>query len=146
MQIIEGNEYLTVKELFLEQFINQESSHYKEYILNKRQYSDGLFQTGYFWDFLKEHNRKTENYCFNVLLNKEQFYVLWDALSSEHITIPNYYQYPREAGLILSSQEFLELANTLPEDVYFFDDSLIWCVALTHEDDGKRRLCYTIGC
>jgi hypothetical protein len=39
-----------------------------------------------------------------------------------------------------------ELLPTLPEDVYFFDDSLSWTVVLTHEDDGKRRYCVTVNC
>ena len=46
----------------------------------------------------------------------------------------------------LSFQEYLEKADTFPEDIYFFDDTLTWCVILTHEDDGKRRYCLSIGC
>ncbi len=146
MQIIEGEKYSIIKELFIEQFINQDSSYYLEHIKEKKRYSDGMFQTGYFWDCFKEHNRKTEKYCVDVLSGKDDFYVLWDVLSSEHIFIPNYYKYPQEACLKLSFQEFSKIANTLPEDIYFFDDDFDWCIAMTHEDDGKRRYCLSIGC
>lgn len=93
MQIIEGEKYSIIKGLFIEQFINQDSSYYLE-----------------------------------------------------HIFIPNYYKYPQEACLQLSFQEFSKIANTLPEDIYFFDDDFDWCIAMTHEDDGKRRYCLSIGC
>ena len=146
MQIIEGTEYLAIKELFVEKFVDQSSSFYVERIKNKHCFSDGLFQTGYFWDCLKKYNRKTEKYCIEILSSKREFYVIWDILSSEQIRIPNYYKYPTEACLKLSFQEYLEKADTFPEDIYFFDDTLTWCVILTHEDDGKRRYCLSIGC
>lgn len=146
MQIIEGKEYFAIRELFIEHFINQESSFYLERIKKKHRFSDGVFQTGYLWDCLKEYNPKTEEFCIDVLSNKDDFYVIWDVLSSEHICIPNYYKYPPEACLRLSFQEFLEKANTFPEDMYLFDDTLTWCVIMTHEDDGKRRYCLSIGC
>ena len=146
MQIIEGTEYLAIKELFVEQFVDQSSSFFVERIKNKHRFSDGLFQTGYFWDCLKEYDRKTEKYCIEILSSKREFYVIWDILSSEQIRIPNYYKYPTESCLKLSFQEYLERADTFPEDIYFFDDTLTWCVILTHEDDGKRRYCLSIGC
>ena len=146
MQIIEGIEYLAIKGLFVEQFVDQSSSFYLDRIKNKHRFSDGLFQTGYFWDCLKEYDRKTEKYCIEILSSKREFYVIWDILSSEHIHIPNYYKYPTESCLKLSFQEYLEKADTLPEDIYIFDDTLTWCVILTHEDDGKRRYCLSIGC
>ena len=146
MQIIEGTEYSAIKELFVEQFIDQSSRFYLERIKNKHRFSDGLFQTGYFWDCLKEYNRKTEKHCIDILSSKYEFYVLWDILSSEQILIPNDYQDPTESCLKLSFQEYLERAGTFPEDIYFFDDTLTWCVILTHEDDGKRRYCLSIGC
>lgn len=146
MTVIEGKDYSMIKELFIEQFVDRESSYYIERIQNKHRFSDGLFQTGYLWDCLKEYNKKTEKYCIDILSRKSEFYVAWDALSSEHIQIPNYYQYPRESCVKLSFQEFSKKSTTFPEDIYFFDDSFDWCVVMTHEDDGKRRYCLSIGC
>ncbi len=71
---------------------------------------------------------------------------MWDVLNSEYILNPNYYKYHKEACLKLSFQEFQEKADTFPEDIYLFDDTFTWCVILTHEDDGKRRYCLSIGC
>ena len=146
MQILEGNEYSTIRDLFIEQFVDQNSNFYLEHIKKKHNFSDGLFQTGYLWDCLKEHHKKTEKYCMDILSSKSEFYVVWDVLSSEHVYIPNYYKYPTESCLKLSFQEYLEKADTFPEDIYLFDDTLTWCVILTHEDDGKRRYCLSIGC
>ena len=146
MQIIEGKEYTMINELFIDQFVDQNSSYYLEFIKKKHCYSDGLFQTGCLWDCLKEHNRRTERYCIDLLSSKDEFYVMWDIFSSEHIFTPNYYKYPKEACLRLSFEEFSERADTFPEDVYFFDDTLTWCIIMTHEDDGKRRYCLSIGC
>ena len=78
MQIIEGTEYLATKELFVEQFVDQNSNFYLERIKKKHRFSDGQFQMGYFWDCLKEYNRKTEKYCIDILSNKREFYVIWD--------------------------------------------------------------------
>ncbi|MBR2224109.1 MAG: hypothetical protein IJ973_07255, partial [Christensenellaceae bacterium] len=146
MQIIEGKEYLAIMELFIEQFVDQSSIIYLERIKKKHRFSDGLFQKGYFWECLKERNRKNEKYCIDILSNKCEFYVMWDILSSEQICVPDYYKYPMESCLKLSFQEYLKKTNTFPEDIYLFDDTFTWCVILTHEDDGKRRYCLSVGC
>ena len=146
MQIIEGKEYFAIKELFIEQFVDQNSAHFLKFIKNKHRFSDGLFQTACFWDCLKEYNRKTEKYCIEVLSSKCEFYVIWDIFSSEHVCITNYYKYPTESCLKLSFKEYLEKKESFPEDIYFFDDTLTWCVIMTHEDDGKRRYCLSVGC
>ena len=146
MQIIEGKEYFLIKQLFIDHFIDQNSSFYFERIKEKHRFSDGLFQTGYLWDCLNEYNRKTEKFCIDVLSNKDKFYVMWDVLSSEQIHITNYYKYPQHACIKLSFEEFSEKASTFPDDIYLFDDTFTWCIIMTHEDDGKRRYCLSIGC
>ena len=146
MEIIEGSRFSTIKDLFITQFLNSSSSFYLEHIKKKHRFSDGMFQLGYLWDCLNEYNKKSEKYCLDILSSKNEFYVMWDSLSSEHIFIPNYYNYPKEACLKLSFKEFSEIAKTLPEDVYFFDDTFSWYIILTHEDDGKRRYCLAKGC
>ena len=36
--------------------------------------------------------------------------------------------------------EYLKLNNTLPEDIYVFDESFLWSIVFTHETgtDGKK--------
>ena len=70
-----------------------------------------------------------EKYCMDILSSKSEFYMVWDVLSSEHVYIPNYYKYPIESCLKLSFQEYLEKADTFPEDIYLFDDiSCFLCI------------------
>jgi hypothetical protein len=72
-------------------------------------------------------------------------YAMWDIHSRERILIPNYWKYPKAAILRGMGSDLLPAAPELPEDLYLFDDSLEWTLITTHENDGRRRLCFAAG-
>ena len=141
MKILQGEAFAVLKGLYEEAFVDKACPHYINTIEKKRTFSDGAFPTGYLWDCLRSPKKETEQACLALLREKEMVYVFWDVHSKEQIRIPDYYRYPRHSCLQFSPDELPALLPTLPEDVYFFDDSLTWTVILTHEDDGKRRYC-----
>ena len=68
---------------------------------------------------------------------------MWDVNSKDYIFIPDYWKYPKEAVLSISVEEFKKIKDTLPEDVYLYDNSFSWSIALTHEySDEDERYCY----
>ena len=146
MKNLQGEIFTTLKARYEQAFVNRESECYKECILTKRRFSDGEFATAYLWDCMENTRKQSLQYCLELLRRQENVYVLWDVFSKEQVWIPNYYKYPAESCLLNPGSMVEELLPALPEDVYFFDDSLSWTVVLTHEDDGKRRYCVTVNC
>ncbi len=60
---------------------------------------------------------------------KSRFHVLWDPVAGG--------AYPVRALASVTSEEFLALRDTFPEDIYLFDDSFSWTVIFTHEYRDK---------
>lgn len=148
MQTLLSKEAEDIRRMFIYTFIDTVSDYYLSQIKAKVQCSDGICYTGYLWDCLKNRNRVSLHYILKELNNKPSpFYALWDIHSREQILIPDYWKYPKEAVLIVNSSELGTLIDTLPEDCYFFDQSLMWAFALTHEElKLGRRLCYETKC
>jgi len=42
-------------------------------------------------------------------------------------------------------QALLQSLDCLPRNIYVFNSSVSWTLVLTHEDDGKRRICCSVG-
>jgi len=53
--------------------------------------------------------------------------------------------YPPYSVARFEPQHLLESLDSLPDDIYVFDSSVSWTLVLTHEDDGKRRICCAVG-
>lgn len=46
----------------------------------------------------------------------------------------------------IDTKYLIEGLDYFPEDIYVFDDDLLWTyIIITHEDDGKRRICLKIN-
>ena len=113
-------------------------------IAHMRQFSDGLRYTGYLWDCMLDREPVSCHYLISQLQALTgPFYVFWDIHSCDRIFIPNYWKYPIDAVLRAAPDEIPDTLQTLPEDCYFFDDSLSWAMATTHEElKPGKRLCY----
>ena len=71
-----------------------------------------------------------------------EIYVMWDIHSKDYIWIPDYWKYPKNAVLQMEPSDFENTMDTFPEDVYVFDLSFTWVIALTHEESRPgRRFC-----
>lgn len=141
------NEAEFLRELFIVSFVDTESDYYQSRIQKKRQFSDGVCYTGYLWDCLKHKKAVSLKYALEFLrMRQSYFYALWDIHSRDLILIHDYWIYPKEAVLLMSADTVPDIINMLPEDCYFFDPSLSWAIALTHEETKPgRRLCFFIS-
>ena len=59
---------------------------------------------------------------------------------------PGSFPEPYDGAIAFESyDEFAATESSLPEDLYLFDESLLWLVVLTHEDIDGRRHCLLIA-
>lgn len=130
---------------YINKFINTDSEHYKKYIEDIRQFSDGMCYTGYLWDSLINPKviRIEEVVSFRAVLNK--VLVFWDIHSKDRILIPEYWKFEKNNVLKLKFGELIDNQEYLPEDIYFFDESIKWTLVLTHEDNNGERICIKSG-
>ena len=123
---------------YINNFINTSSTYYKENIERKTSFSDGLCYTGYLWDCLFKPSIISEYRADKFLQKQRRVFIMWDIHSCERILIPDYWKYPKTK--ILYAEAWLEsFKDTLPEDIYVFDDTFSWSVIYTHETDEKEE-------
>lgn len=144
MDILSGEEASSLRQFFLCTFVDTSCDYFKARIAHMRQFSDGLRYTGYLWDCMLDREPVSCHYLISQLQALTgPFYVFWDIHSCDRIFIPNYWKYPIDAVLRAAPDEIPDTLQTLPEDCYFFDDSLSWAMATTHEElKPGKRLCY----
>ena len=129
---------------FVATFVDTSRPRFPELIGHRRHFVDGDFYTGYLWDFLTNFTLVTEEQVWsNVASLGTEIDVMWDLHSSERILIPDYWNFPRHALLRGPPKVIHGGASFLPEDLYLFDETFVWCAALTHEysDDSGERIC-----
>lgn len=144
ISIIDGKKADTLRGFLIERFIDTQKDHFKKYIENLKEYSDGLCYTGYLWDCLKSSDQIEFN-DIKALLNLKEVYVLWDIHTEERIFIENYWRFKKKDVLKLDFQVLIENLNYLPEDIYIFDESFKWLLVLTHEFENGKRWCLKSG-
>lgn len=133
-----------LRNTFVLEFIDTGCRYYQETIAAMQMYSDGLCYRGYLWDCMKMRKQITFSHALALLESRETpFYGFWDIHSQEQIFVENYWHYPKNAILRITAGEIRKAVQTFPEDCYFFDDSLSWAVALTHEESKPgKRICF----
>lgn len=139
MKIINGKTADDLRRAFIGAFVNTGSEYYKSAIREMRLCSDGLCYLGYLWDCFKSPEAVPFTFAKDRLEAAEKLYVMWDINSKDRILIPDYWKYPKKAVLEIGKNELDTVLPSLPEDVYFFDESLAWAVTLTHEYNEKNR-------
>lgn len=143
MLVLNGLIAQSLRQKYIQTFIQTGLDYFSKYIQKTEQFKDGWCYTGYLWDCFDNFFLKSMDECEDFLSTKRNLYVFWDIHSSERILIPNYWKYPKDSILALDSWNYDRYHDTLPEDIYFFDDSLTWSIAYTHEEtDNGDRFCY----
>lgn len=142
MRIVLGRRADTIRQAFTDAFADKKNEYYKTAVRERRLFSDGLCYIGYLWNCLKNRETVSEKDALERASQAEKVLVMWDLNSKDMILVPNYWKYPKSAVLELPGSKLESILPTLPEDVYFFDESFTWAVALTHEySDKGRRYC-----
>lgn len=144
MIILDSTQAELTRKIFLLEFINTDCRYYRENIAQMQMCSDGLCYGGYLWDCMKIREQITFGHALARLeACGSPFYALWDIHSKDMIPIPNYWKYPKNAVLRVTAQEIRQCIQEFPEDCYFFDESLMWMISLTHEESKPgKRICY----
>lgn len=143
MELIMGIQANIIREIYEEAFINKNSDYYQANITPKKTVGDDISSyDGYLWDCFKKPIVVTENTALAIASSHITIYVMCDLHSNDKILIQDYWKYPKDAVIVVNQDELCDYLHIFPEDVYLFDDSFSWTVALTHEYSKKgRRYC-----
>ena len=105
----------------------------------------GIHYEGYLWDHLRSPSRITiQRFRHELILHPEVF-ILADDHSRDRIPGAPLWPYRPYSVARFHPQVLLQSLEFLPEDIYVFDSSVSWTLALTHENDGRRRICCSVG-
>jgi len=144
-QILSPEDSALWRQAYLEAFIDTSSEHYLRHIASPRQFSDGVHYEGYLWDCLRSPSRITIQRFRNEVLRLPKVFVMADDHSRDRIPGAPLWPYPPYSVARFKSQHLLDSLQSLPEDIYVFDSLVSWTLVLTHEDDGRRRICCAVG-
>ncbi len=133
---------------FINRFVDTERPDYEARLNATKQFGDGSFYTGYLWEFLRSPTPVDEPTAWQEIFAAAWTYVMWDVKSADQILDPRYTNFDRSAVLRVVPEVAFTGQSFLIEDLYFFDDSWEWCVALTHEyveGNPPERLCLVLA-
>lgn len=135
----------SLREKYIDKFINKNCKHYKDNISVVKECSDGLCYSGYLWDCLKNYISVTfdEINTYRNLL--KQVLIFWDIHSKDKIWVEDYWKFGKESVLKINFDILMDNLEYFPEDIYIFDNSKEWTLILTHEDNNVIRVCAKVG-
>lgn len=144
-QILSPEDSALWRNAYLEAFVDTSSEHYQRYIASPRQFSDGVHYEGYLWDCLRSHSRITIQRFRAEVVQHAEVLVMADDHSHDRIPGAPLWPYRPYSVARFRPQALLQSLESLPEDIYVFDSSVSWTLVLTHENDGERRICCSVG-
>ena len=139
MEILIADTAMQIKSRYILTFVDVASPYYHDYIEKHTTFCDGLCYTGYLWDCFRNKVPMSEDECIRFIKRQKTIYCFWDIHSKDRILIPNYWKYPKESVLKMTSQEFMRNRDSLPDDIYVMDDTFEWSIAFTHEEDAQQK-------
>lgn len=144
-QILSAPESSFWREAYIDAFVDSTSEHYRKYIASSCQFSDGSHYEGCLWDCLRSPTRITTERFRREVARYPEVMVMADDHSRDRVISAPLWPYAPLSVARFSPSLLLESLVELPEDLYMFDESMKWSLVLTHEDDGKRRICVAVG-
>lgn len=144
-QILSSEDSAFWRQAYLDAFVDTSSEHYLHHIASPREFSDGIHYTGYLWDCLRSPKRITIQRFHQEVIRYPEVFVMADDHSRDRIPGAPLWPYPPYSVARFLPESLLKSLDSLPEDIYIFDDSMSWTLVLTHEADGKRRICCAVG-
>lgn len=135
----------TLRNKYIDRFIDTDSDHYKKFISTVSEYSDGMCYTGYLWDCLINPIVINLDEVISYREKLKQVLIFWDIHSKEKIWVDDYWKFGKDSVLQLDYGDILDNLEYFPEDIYIFDESMEWTLVLTHEDNNGVRVCAKVG-
>ncbi len=138
--VLRGSRAHEIRRKYIQSFVDTTTPVYRDRIAVTRPFGDGKYYVGYLWDCLKHSRLIAEDEAVQDLSWRvTPLYVLWDLHSNEQIYIKDYWNFPKDAVLILAAKDLVVGRQFLPEDIYTFDDSFGWSIVFTHEYFGNQQ-------
>lgn len=110
-------------------------------------HSTARFVPANFHRSLESHRHEhsaCQRFCHEVVRPPEVC-VMADDHSRARVPGASLWPYPPYSVVCFRPAVLLGCPPALPENLYVFDSSISWTLVLTHEDDGKRRICAAVG-
>jgi hypothetical protein len=130
---------------YLKTFVDTSCDYYRQRIAQPRPFSDGVHYEGYLWDCMPAAQRITIQRFRTEIARRHEVFVMADDHSRDRVMGPPLWPYAAYSVARFKGFDLLQSLDSLPEDIYVFDDSVSWTLVLTHEHDHKRRYCCAIG-
>lgn len=135
----------TIRNRYINTFVNTEHEQYHQQIQLKHKFRDGYCYVGYLWDYIKNPIIIDKKY-FEALADKiNRVFVFWDIHSCERILIEDYWKFDKDSVIEIDFNVLLEGETYLPEDFYIFDKNMTWTLIKTHEDINGHCYCLKSG-
>lgn len=144
VRLLSREKSASVRERFIQTFIDTSSANFLERIAATRSFWDGEKQTGYLWECFRRCNRISYEQFIAGVMRHDPVLVMADDLSRVEVVGAPLWAYPPGSVISLSPDTLIPLLPALPEDLYVFDESVSWTLALTHEHEGQDRICVEI--
>lgn len=144
VSILSQNDSYDVRDLYINAFIDTSKICYQDTIATTHEFSDGWHYTGYLWDCLIKYEQISIYQLKARLKEFSDVIIFWDNHSCDRIVASDYWKFPKDRAIKATSNILAENLSFLPEDIYICNFSFEWTLVLTHEEDGKRRICYII--
>ena len=123
---------------YLGAFVDTTSEYYATNIATKRHFSDGLHSVGYVWDCLRSPKRISFRTLCLELETHARVLAFADDLSHDRVIGAPLWAYPADSIAVFKTSELIESFTELPEDLYIFDESVLWTLVFTHEYTDKQ--------
>ena len=140
MKILTGIESAQIRERFQKTFLDFENPYYHSFFNAKLTLENYHQYTDYMWDILKNKEVIWGAEAEKRLQEQGEIFLMWD----DNRFIPLQFPYARKGVLRLTFAEFQSQESIFPDDVYFFDESYSWAIALTHTYQEEGRWCLWI--
>lgn len=138
----------TLRQAYLDRFVDTDCQHYRKYVATRRKFSDGLHYEGYIWDCLRDFTRITYAEFCDAVQRLAPIFAMADDHSRDRVAGAPLWPYPPGSVISLSGALLLQLLPVLPEDIYVFDRTVSWTLILTHETyetEEQKRICVRVG-
>ncbi len=134
-----------LRKQFICTFIDTESDYYRKYIETVKDCSDGWCYSGYLWDCFIAPIVIRPDDVINHRDRLRKVFAFWDIHSRDKIWVDDFWKFGKDTILRLDFDDLLDNPDYLPEDIYIFDESMQWTLALTHEYTNGTRYCVKTG-
>lgn len=145
VEILETNKSYSLRNRYINKFIDTSSEEYDKNINTLNRYSDGKCYDGYLWDYINNPTVIDIEYINKYSNKLNQVLVLWDIHTEERILVKDYWKFDKDSVIKLNFKVLLSNLSYLPEDIYIFDERFDWTFVLTHEYIDNSRWCLKSG-